>query len=346
MDFKKIGLDYFSFNVDFFEDPKIDFIGAKYGIKGELIVVRLLCKIYKESYYIKWSEDDVFMMAKKTGGSVSADEINRIISDLLRKNFFNMNLFEKFGVLTSSGIQKRYFFATERRKKVQVIESLLLTDISKYKNIELISNTSIHNVDISDTECIHDVDISDIECIPDVNISPTKQKGKEKNTDSRVRISKTVIKDSAAAGKNLIPKFQTKKDLQEAAAKAMFFCDENLDQRFVEKQSKKLAAKMFEQQPIKNLNAYVSEWLERIGEPIEQKPPEEIPPPIIVDGKKHIPKLNGNGYVYPTIKGKIFNDEKTKVQLLDGTWQQLSDKDQQWALTDAITPEQIYKGKK
>ena len=44
------GLDYFSFNVDFFDDDKLALIEGEFGIKGAYIAIRLLCKIYKEGY--------------------------------------------------------------------------------------------------------------------------------------------------------------------------------------------------------------------------------------------------------------------------------------------------------
>lgn len=44
----KEGLDYFPLYVDIFEDEKIEAISGEFGIKGEIIVVKLLCAIYKK----------------------------------------------------------------------------------------------------------------------------------------------------------------------------------------------------------------------------------------------------------------------------------------------------------
>ena len=43
------GIDYFSFNVDFFDDDKLALIEGEFGIKGAYIAIRLLCKIYKKA---------------------------------------------------------------------------------------------------------------------------------------------------------------------------------------------------------------------------------------------------------------------------------------------------------
>lgn len=48
----KEGLDYFPLYVDIFEDEKIEAISGEFGIKGEIIVVKLLCAIYKKGYFI------------------------------------------------------------------------------------------------------------------------------------------------------------------------------------------------------------------------------------------------------------------------------------------------------
>ena len=47
---KKKGLDYFPFDTSFFENDKIQFVGALFGMKGENVVIRLLCRIYSPGY--------------------------------------------------------------------------------------------------------------------------------------------------------------------------------------------------------------------------------------------------------------------------------------------------------
>ena len=52
----KKGLDYFPFDVDFFEDEKIAAISGEFGLKGEIVAVKLLCAIYRNGYFILWSD--------------------------------------------------------------------------------------------------------------------------------------------------------------------------------------------------------------------------------------------------------------------------------------------------
>jgi hypothetical protein len=69
------------------------------------------------------------------------------------------------------------------------------------------------------------------------------------------------------------------------------------------------------------------------------------PPDIEIDGYFHAPKLNGVGWVYPSIRGMEFDKECTKVLLTDGTWQKLSAQQQVFAKANDLKPDSIWKGK-
>ena len=110
----KVGLDWFSFDVDFFEDEKIQFVSARFGIKGEIVAVKLLCKIYRNGFYIKFGEDEKLLFAKRAG-DIPLALVNDIVDELVKRDFFDKIIFNSFEVLTSNGIQKRFFSATGRR---------------------------------------------------------------------------------------------------------------------------------------------------------------------------------------------------------------------------------------
>ena len=42
------GINYFPVSVNFMEENAMEVIEVKYGIKGSAIVLKLMCKIYKE----------------------------------------------------------------------------------------------------------------------------------------------------------------------------------------------------------------------------------------------------------------------------------------------------------
>lgn len=113
---EKQGLDYFSFDVDFFSDEKIEAISGEFGIKGEITAIRLLCAVYRNGYFILWNEMLKMKLLKNLPG-ISPELLDQIVNRLIRWGFFDKTLFDSDMILTSHGIQKRYFEAVKRRKQ-------------------------------------------------------------------------------------------------------------------------------------------------------------------------------------------------------------------------------------
>ena len=53
---RKDGLDYFPLDVDLFEDYKIKILKARYGADGIILYLYLLCRIYRQGYYMQVNE--------------------------------------------------------------------------------------------------------------------------------------------------------------------------------------------------------------------------------------------------------------------------------------------------
>jgi hypothetical protein len=134
----KSGIDYFPFDVDFFQDEKVQFVSARFGLKGEVIAIRLLCKIYRNGYYTEWDDDTALLFAKGVGDGCQDSCVKDVVYELLKRGFFERSIFERFGVLTSKGIQSRYFEATKRYKHVEAIKEYLL--INPPENINVYIN--------------------------------------------------------------------------------------------------------------------------------------------------------------------------------------------------------------
>lgn len=105
---RKTGLDYFPFDVDFFDDEKIVAIAGEFGLKGEVAAVKLLCAVYRNGYFIEWSEMLKMKMLRSLPG-INAGLLEQIVDRLVKWGFFDKALFDSAKVLTSRGIQKRYF---------------------------------------------------------------------------------------------------------------------------------------------------------------------------------------------------------------------------------------------
>lgn len=130
----KSGLDYFPFDVDFFEDEKIEAIFVEFGIKGEITVVKLLCAIYRNGYFILWNDRLKIKLLKNLPG-VSSELLEQIIKRLVKWDFFNENLFNSASILTSTGIQKRFFSVAKRRKQNEEFPYLLINVCNNDKNV-------------------------------------------------------------------------------------------------------------------------------------------------------------------------------------------------------------------
>ena len=111
------GINYFPIGVNFMEENAMEVIEAKYGIKGPAIVLKLLCKIYKEGYFIRWDEEQCLIFANKAGREVQAAEVQGIIEILFIKGILDRNSYLENGILTSESIQKVWLEATKRRKR-------------------------------------------------------------------------------------------------------------------------------------------------------------------------------------------------------------------------------------
>lgn len=139
----KSGIDFFPLDVSV--DKKLQLIEAEFGVTGFGVVVHLLQEIYgQEGYYIEWTEDVALLFAQKYG--VGGNAVSEIVSASIRRGMFDKETFDQYHVLTSRGIQKRYFEAVTRRKVLEVWDDILLVDISQIlKNV----NIEHKNVNIS-----------------------------------------------------------------------------------------------------------------------------------------------------------------------------------------------------
>ncbi len=147
----KVGLDYFE--LDCHMEEKVKLIQAEYGLKGFAVVVKLYQKIYGGfGYYCEWSGDSLLLFMSENGvPSDSKNLIQQIVAACIRRNIFSEQLFNKFGILTSSGVQKRYLNATSKRGKVELVKEYLLISVGENnKNVVINSKKKKKNA-ISDS---------------------------------------------------------------------------------------------------------------------------------------------------------------------------------------------------
>lgn len=186
----KDGLDYFPLDVDIFEDEKIEAISGEFGIKGEITVVKLLCAIYKNGYFIVWNELVKAQLLKRLPG-VSKELMELIVDRLVLWEFFDKALFHSAEVLTSKKIQQNYFEATKRRKSNK--PTLYIIENNKCEhNVDINAQTEGVNVDINAQSKVKESKVNN-------NISPELSEIIKLYQDSGFGAINNTVRDSIIA---------------------------------------------------------------------------------------------------------------------------------------------------
>lgn len=124
------GIEYYPLDVDFLNDLKIKKIMKSCGPNSIAIIILLLGNIYgDEGYFMKWDEDVCFLVADEVGAKEVY--IKEVLKKCLQVDLFSNELFEKYKIITSKGIQKRFFEITKRRKRENLINDYLLVNVTE-----------------------------------------------------------------------------------------------------------------------------------------------------------------------------------------------------------------------
>ena len=128
----KSGLEYFPFDIDFFQDIKIRKLIKRQGGKAVTVYALLLCLIYKNGYFMQWDEELPFIGSEISGFDEAY--VSEVINTCLALGLFDKNLYETEQVLTSKGIQVRYCNIQRLNKRMSRIDKYsLLSDEPRQK---------------------------------------------------------------------------------------------------------------------------------------------------------------------------------------------------------------------
>lgn len=138
----KQGIDYFSLSVDFLDDIKVRKITRACGTQSIAVLISLLSRIYRfEGYFVVWDQDVRFLTADHVG--VKESLVQEIVNKAIDVGFFDADTFEQRSILTSKGIQERFFGATSRRSQVYYDSTLVSKTINVGKNWIDVNNNLI-----------------------------------------------------------------------------------------------------------------------------------------------------------------------------------------------------------
>ncbi len=189
------GLSFFPLNTNFFENEKIEIINAKYGLEASAVMIKLLCKIYNNSFYIKWDETICKVFTKQCGTRFNSSKVWKIIDEMINLTFFDKSSFEKHGILTSKKIQEIFFEAISRRKRFDCknVEYLLIPLPDKL-NVNKMSTSAQCEERLNEEKC----NISDNSSTSNVDIFEQKKR-EEKKREERKREEKKILNERESA---------------------------------------------------------------------------------------------------------------------------------------------------
>ena len=133
-------IDYAGWSVDIFSnDNKIDKLLDAQDWTG-FGVYFYLCQMAfgGEGYYYEWDYGLCASIARKMGGSINSGKVKETVKYCLRIDLFNKPLFDRWGILTSRGIQNSYLtvLKTKNRKGTEIYKEYWLLDISKSEDYQ------------------------------------------------------------------------------------------------------------------------------------------------------------------------------------------------------------------
>ena len=145
-------LDYAGWSVDIFDnDTKIDKLLDAQGWVGFSIYFYMCQRAYaSEGYFYRWSFDDCASTARKMGCGIGSGTIQEVVGYCLQIGLFHKGLFDRWGVLTSRGIQRSYWVVASGRRDKTVYKELWLLQSEECRGVVFVpffnemSNTNDH----------------------------------------------------------------------------------------------------------------------------------------------------------------------------------------------------------
>lgn len=135
----KQGIDYAGWSVNIFDgDTKIDKLLDAQGWIGWSIYFYLCQMAYKfDGYFYRWTYDDSATTARRMGGGIRSETVRNTVGLCLQIGLFDKPLFDRDGILTSRGIQRRFYAAIQGRRVKSVIADYWLLENEESKGLEM-----------------------------------------------------------------------------------------------------------------------------------------------------------------------------------------------------------------
>jgi hypothetical protein len=179
----KKGLDYFPLDVDIFSDVKLKVVRGSFGNDGIILYLYLLCRIYKEGYYLSYDEDMTYVISADLG--MSYEKIGQMLSFFLKRSLFDDKLFMADKVLTSVAIQQRYSEVTARNK----------VDKSKFWLLDGSENDDFKDSDEA-LKSAPQISVSDAKTPVSVAETPVNDEKMQQSKVNKIKVNESKVNES------------------------------------------------------------------------------------------------------------------------------------------------------
>ncbi|MBK0348200.1 DUF4373 domain-containing protein [Aerococcaceae bacterium zg-ZJ1578] len=116
------GFDYFPLDTDAYGNRKIRRLLHAHGCTGYAVWVVAMQMIYGDKgYYLKFDDDMCFDIGDKV--AVSEGAVHEILKYCLKLDLFDQHSFQKYGILTSKGIQEQFEEMVRQTKRKTVVKA-------------------------------------------------------------------------------------------------------------------------------------------------------------------------------------------------------------------------------
>lgn len=195
----EIGLKYFSHDIDMAHDRSMRKVTKKFSAFGYGVYCRILECIYKDGHYVKYDDEFVFDILDSLNMDDSdTDLIKSIVAYCVEIGLFDSSMFEQYSILTSHGIQVRYFMA----KETSITRSFDKNNTPEYKYLlvdikELFSKPFVEKVDENEDcfdnneNCFENNSI-DNETMPQIKINKNKLNNTIKKNEDKSSQKKSI----------------------------------------------------------------------------------------------------------------------------------------------------------
>ena len=129
----KLGFDYFSLDTDFFQNKTINALRRAHGSIGVLVYLNLLCRIYREGYYLKFKSLEELSMdiAEEISSAQvrrTATRVTETITYLVESRILDESLFKQ-SLISGTKIQEQYVLTAYKAKRNIRLDVHALVDV-------------------------------------------------------------------------------------------------------------------------------------------------------------------------------------------------------------------------